>query len=74
MTTSDLPGGAMATSAAAIQQNVERERMREDFRQEAEASWARFQETGRHLTGVEVRCWLGTWGTEAERPMPECHE
>lgn len=39
----------------AIQQYVEREEARESFKQEALASWATYQETGRHLTGQEVR-------------------
>jgi predicted transcriptional regulator len=50
----------------AIQQYVERE--------EALASWAAYQETGRHLTGQEVRTWLSTWGTEDEKAVPECHK
>jgi predicted transcriptional regulator len=58
----------------AIQQFVEREEARESFRQEAEASWASYRETGRHLTGQEVRGWLNTWGTDDEKAAPECHE
>jgi predicted transcriptional regulator len=58
----------------AIQQYVEREEARESFKQEALASWTAYQETGRHLTGQEVRAWLNTWGTDAEAEPPECHE
>jgi predicted transcriptional regulator len=58
----------------AIKQYVEREEARESFKQEAFDSWAAYQETGRHLTGQEVRAWLDTWGTEAETNPPECHE
>ncbi len=58
----------------AIQQYVDREDARERFQQEALASWEAYQETGRHLTGQEVRAWLGTWGTEDEKAAPECHE
>jgi predicted transcriptional regulator len=58
----------------AIQQYVRREEARESFRQEAQASWVACQETGRHLSGQEVRAWLNTWGTEDERAAPECHE
>jgi predicted transcriptional regulator len=58
----------------AIAQYVAREEARESFRQEAVASWTAYQETGRHLTGHEVRAWLDTWGTEAETALPECHE
>lgn len=58
----------------AIAQYVEREEARERFMQEALASWTAYQETGRHLTGEEVRTWLKTWGAEAETALPECHE
>jgi predicted transcriptional regulator len=58
----------------AITQYVEREEARESFKQEALASWTAYRETGRHLTGQEVRTWLNTWGTEAEAALPECHE
>jgi predicted transcriptional regulator len=58
----------------AIQQYVEREEARESFKKEALASWTAYQETGRHLTGQEVRAWLNTWGTDAEAVPPECHE
>lgn len=58
----------------AIQQYVEREEAREGFKQGALASWAAYQETGRHLTGPEVRAWLDTWGTDDEKTVPECHE
>lgn len=58
----------------AIQQYVEREEARENFKQEALASWAAYKETDRHLTGREVRAWLTTWGTDAEKAGPDCHE
>ena len=58
----------------AIAQYVEREEARETFKQEALASWAAYQETGRHLTGQAVRSWLNTWGTEAETELPQCRE
>lgn len=58
----------------AIQQYVDREEARESFKQEALASWEACKETGRHLTGQEVRAWLTSWGTDDEKAMPECHE
>ncbi len=58
----------------AIRQYVEREEARESFRREALASWQEYRETGRHLTGEEVRSWLNTWGTDDEGPAPGCHE
>ena len=54
----------------AIAQYVEREEARESFKQEALTSWTAYQETGRHLSGQEVRTWLNTWGTEAETELP----
>ena len=57
----------------AIAQYVEREEARESFKQEAMASWTQYQETGRHLTGQEVRSWLNSWGTDLETAQPECH-
>lgn len=58
----------------AIQQYVEREEAREGFKQEALASWKAYKETGRHLSGQEVRTWLNTWGTDNEKAVPECRE
>jgi predicted transcriptional regulator len=58
----------------AIRDYVEREESRESFKQEALASWTAYQETGRHLTGQEVRDWLNTWSTDKETEIPECHE
>lgn len=58
----------------ADRQYVEREEARESFKQEALASWAAYNETGRHLTGQEVRTWLNTWGTDEEEVVPECHK
>jgi len=57
----------------AIQQFVEREEARENFAQEALASWEDYKQTGLHLTGDELRNWMKTWGTEAETDPPECH-
>ncbi len=58
----------------AIRDYVEREETKERFKQEALASWTAYQETGRHLTGEEVRDWLDTWGTAKETVPPQCHE
>jgi predicted transcriptional regulator len=58
----------------AIRDYVEREEAKESFKQEALASWKAYQETGRHLTGQEVRDWLNTWGTDKQTNIPPCHE
>jgi predicted transcriptional regulator len=58
----------------AIRQYVEREEARESFKAEAIASWAAYQETGRHLTGDEAAEWLNSWGSAAEIGRPACHD
>lgn len=58
----------------AIAEYVAREEGRESFKQEAMASWKAYQETGRHLTGNEVRTWLKTWGSEHETKVPKCRK
>ena len=58
----------------AIRDYVEREEAMESFKLEALASWTAYQETGRHLTGQEVRDWLNSWGTDKETKIPKCHE
>ena len=58
----------------AILQYVEREEARASFRAEAMNAWKAYRESGLHLTGAEVREWLGKWGTESETGAPECHE
>lgn len=58
----------------AITQYVIREEARENFKQEALTSWTEYQETGLHLSSKEVRTWLNTWGTKAEKRLPKCHK
>lgn len=58
----------------ALRQYLDREEQRESFHQEAMESWREYQETGMHLTGNETAAWLDTWGTDAEREAPLCHE
>ena len=58
----------------AVEQYVQREEARESFRQEALSNWAEYQQTGRHLTGDEVRDWLASWGGTDEPEAPDCHD
>ena len=58
----------------AIRDYVEKEEAKEQFVQEALTSWNSYKQTGKHLTGDEVREWLQTWGTDNEIVIPECHE
>lgn len=64
----------MTEDELVIRDYVEREEARENFKQEALASWTAYQETGKHLTGQEVSNWLNAWGTNEETGIPQCHE
>ncbi|MBU1172692.1 MAG: CopG family ribbon-helix-helix protein [Proteobacteria bacterium] len=58
----------------AIRDYIDREEAKEHFKEEALASWKSYKETGRYLTGQEVRDWLQTWGTDKESEIPQCHD
>jgi predicted transcriptional regulator len=58
----------------AIEQYAEREEARQSFKEEATAAWTAYKENGRHLTGRQVNAWLSGWGTDNEKPVPDCHE
>ena len=58
----------------AINEYVNREEAKENFKQEALAAWKTYKETGKHLTGQEARDWLTSWGTDQEKEIPDCHE
>ncbi len=48
--------------------------LRNYFQQEALDSWKRYQETGLHLTGKEVRDWLNDWHNSYNKEIPLCHK
>jgi len=58
----------------AITQYVEREEKREAFRQDTLKAWEEYRITGLHATAEEVDAWLASWGTDDERPAPECRK
>ena len=58
----------------AISEYINKEEAKETFKQEALTSWKSYQETGKHLTGEEVKLWLNKWGTDKEAELPQCHE
>ena len=58
----------------AIKDYVDREELRESFKQEAINSWKSYQETGRHLTREEVSGWLENWGADEKNEIPQCHK
>lgn len=57
----------------AVEQYVEREEKREQFRQETLAAWEHFQTTGLHITGEEVDAWIERLKAGEDVDPPECH-
>ncbi|HIJ61571.1 MAG TPA: ribbon-helix-helix protein, CopG family [Rhodospirillaceae bacterium] len=57
----------------AIGQYIEREEMREQFRQAAIASWNDYQATGLHVTVDEADTWLAKLENGDDVDPPECH-
>ena len=58
----------------AIEQYVEREERREQFRQDALAAWTDYQATGLHVTAEEADAWLARLEAGEDIEPPECHE
>ena len=58
----------------AIQQYLDKEEKRDQFRRETIAAWNDYQETGLHITADETVAWLDTWGTDNEAKAPVCHK
>ena len=50
-----------------------REEQLEQFRNEIQAAWKDYQDTGLHVTDEEVFAWMETWFTDSEAPAPKCH-
>ncbi|MBA2238734.1 MAG: ribbon-helix-helix protein, CopG family [Lysobacter sp.] len=57
----------------AVEQYVDREEKREDFRQAGLAAWAAYQETGLHVTAREADAWLAALEAGKDADAPECH-
>jgi len=58
----------------AIEQYVEREEKREQFRQHALAAWNHYQTTGLHVTAEEADAWLAKLEAGRNAPPPKCHD
>ena len=58
----------------AVEQYVEREEKREQFRQDALAAWTHYQTTGLHVTAGEADAWLAKLEAGKKAPPPKCHE
>lgn len=57
----------------AIEQYIEREEKREQFRLDTLAAWEDFHTTGLHLTDEEVDGWITKLESGEDAPPPECH-
>jgi len=58
----------------AIEQYVEREEKREQFRQDALAAWTHYQTTGLHATADEADAWLAKLEAGKDAAPPKCHD
>ena len=58
----------------AIEQYVEREEKREQFRQHALAAWTHYQTTGLHATAEEADVWLSKLEAGKNAAPPKCHD
>ena len=56
----------------AIEEYVEREEKREQFRQDALAAWAHYQTTGLHVTAEEADAWLAKLEAGKNAAPPKC--
>ena len=56
----------------AIEEYVEREEKREQFRQDALAAWAHYQTTGLHATAEEADAWLAKLEAGKNAGPPKC--
>jgi predicted transcriptional regulator len=57
----------------AVEQYIEREEKREQFRQDALAVWTHYQTTGLHATADEADAWLARLEAGEDAKAPECH-
>jgi len=58
----------------AIEQYVEREEKREQFRQDALVAWAHYQTTGLHSTAEEADAWLAKLEAGKDAAPPKCRD
>jgi predicted transcriptional regulator len=58
----------------AIEQYVQREEKREQFRQDALTAWSHYQTTGLHITAAEADSWLAKLEAGKDAAPPKCHD
>ncbi len=57
----------------AVEQYVNREEKREQFRRDALSAWNDYQATGLHATAEEADAWLAKLEAGEQAAVPECH-
>ena len=58
----------------AIEEYVEREEKREQFRQDALIAWAHYQATGLHVTSEDADTWLAGLEAGKDSAPPKCRD
>ena len=58
----------------AIEEYVEREEKREQFKQDALAAWDDYRTTGLHVTAHEADAWLAKLEAGKNAAPPKCHD
>lgn len=64
----------LAVIREAIQQYIDREEQRQQFRNDALAAWDEYRLSGRHVTESEADEWLARLETGEDAPPPSTHE
>ena len=57
----------------AVEKYIADAERREAWERDSLEALKELDETGLHVTGDEVIAWLESWGTDDEKPAPECH-
>jgi predicted transcriptional regulator len=57
----------------AVEKYITDAERREAWERDSLEALREMDETGLHVTGEEVMAWLESWGTDDEKPAPECH-
>ena len=57
----------------AVEQYLDREEKREQFRHDALAAWEEYQSTGLHVTSEEADAWMAKLEAGKRAPIPKCH-
>lgn len=65
---------AHSLAVKALNEYIEREEARLDFKRETDEAWKHYQTTGLHVTLQEVGDWMDTMFSDNETQPPACHK